>query len=435
MLDSSLSDRIHNKIKEKDITNLTGKSLEYILEELEIYHTELLAQNEELKEKEEMLLSLNEEYNQLFNNTAIPHVVISNEMRINKINNKAKEDFEILKHYNLFNTSLLKLFKKNQMKSFIEWIISYNYETKSLKIDCKVKENTYRKYEIVAKNLNKKSIILSFIDIDVQTKLFEEIEILNKNLEKKISEEVDKNRELDLMLLQQSRLAQMGEIISMIAHQWRQPLGAISSVLLFIKTKYDTRSTNNDTEFEKITIEKLSSVDKYINFLSQTIDDFRNFFKKNNSHVEIALNEIIEKATYLIKPILSNKNIVLEYDFQSKSKVKVYLNEIIQVLLNIIKNSEENYVENKITNKKIKITTQENEEFFIIKVLDNGGGIKEEIKEKVFDPYFSTKLEKNGSGLGLYMSKVIVQEHHNGVLYFKNTKDGAEFTVGIRKNK
>ncbi len=259
-------------------------------------------------------------------------------------------------------------------------------------------------------------------DITYRKKMENELISLNQNLEEKIRSEVEKNREKDKAMLQQSRLAQMGEMISMIAHQWRQPLAAISatSVNLIMKAQLD--KLDNDSA-----IELGEKISEYSQHLSSTIDDFRDFFKQGKEKKETTFNQLVEDVFKIVEVSIKNKNIELVTQLDSQDVFNTYPNELKQVLLNLMKNAEEVLLEKKIKNPTITIQTQGN----ILKVSDNAGGVPDDIIGKVFDPYFSTKTSKNGTGLGLYMSKIIIEEHCGGELSVENSDEGAVFSVKL----
>ena len=264
--------------------------------------------------------------------------------------------------------------------------------------------------------------IISYMAVreDITDKI--KIDMLNKNLKEKIRSEVEKNREKDKAMLQQSRLAQMGEMISMIAHQWRQPLAAISatSVNLILKAKLD--KLDNDSA-----IELGEKISEYSQHLSATIDDFRDFFKPNKKLVDTNYKELIDSVLTIIETSIINKNIELKQQLQSETLLSTYPNELKQVILNLIKNAEDILLEKEIEHPFIMIETQDN----ILRVKDNAGGVPDDIIEKVFDPYFSTKTKKDGTGLGLYMSKTIIEEHCGGELSVYNDEFGAVFEITL----
>ena len=263
-----------------------------------------------------------------------------------------------------------------------------------------------------------------------QNALRKELEKLNNTLEQRVQEELAKNTLKDKKLLDQSRFAQMGEMISMIAHQWRQPLGAISLIMANISVKYDLKSFDLNTKDgqenqEKYVLERIARVDALVERLSVTIDDFRNFYKPNKEKVELSLQEVSEKSLDIIETSLVYDKIELIREYHSFDKLYLYDSEIMQVLLNIFKNAQDNFKERKIKNPFIRIRTHEKQIF----ISDNGGGIDDDVLEKIFDPYFSTKNEKNGTGLGLYMSKIIVEDHHNAKINARNEGDGVCFII------
>ncbi len=256
------------------------------------------------------------------------------------------------------------------------------------------------------------------------------IEEINRNLEDKIKEEVDKNREKDKQLLQQSRLAQMGEMISMIAHQWRQPLAAIGSTssALTIKAK------RNKLDNQQI-IELSGKISTYTQHLSETIDDFRDFFRSNKELSETTYNEMISSVLSIVEMSIRNKNINLNQKLECTDKFHTYTNELKQVILNLVKNAEDVLTDRDIKEPYIEIRTFSNSGYYILEVSDNGGGIDTDIVDHIFDPYFSTKKDKNGTGLGLYMSKIIIEEHCKGKLNVSNSKDGAVFQIVLGEIK
>jgi signal transduction histidine kinase len=240
----------------------------------------------------------------------------------------------------------------------------------------------------------------------------------------KVKSEIEKNREKEKLMLHQSRLAQMGEMISMIAHQWRQPLNNLSILNQSIIIKYKRGGLNDDF----IEYFKLNS-SKQITNMSKTIDDFRDFFKPEKEKVEFVINDIITDTLELIKPLFSKQKIKINFYSNETYHIKGYPNELGQAILNIINNAKDALVENKIPDKKIDITLEKDQDNISLSISDNANGIPQEIIDKIFDPYFSTKDEKNGTGLGLYMTKIIVEDHMKAKLIAKNTDNGAMFKI------
>jgi signal transduction histidine kinase len=253
-----------------------------------------------------------------------------------------------------------------------------------------------------------------------------ELKLLNNSLESRIAKELEINHQQQEELIKKSRHAQMGEMISMIAHQWRQPLAAISSSVNTLKL----RNMLGDYEKEYFE-ERLDRISSYAQHLSGTINDFRDFLKSQKHKKESSLDDIANGVFSIISPIVKNKNIELSTQYSASQKIMTYPNELKQVVLNLIQNAIDTLDENGIENPLITLRTYKKEDKLILEVEDNGGGIPKNIIENIFDPYYSTKKSKDGTGLGLYMSKIMVEEHCNGLLSVCNNKDGALFAIEV----
>lgn len=261
---------------------------------------------------------------------------------------------------------------------------------------------------------------------DAERKHKKEIELLNASLEERIKVEVNQNMIKDRQMLQQSRLAQMGEMIAMIAHQWRQPLSAISASSAILRINAELDSLENDS-----VIETSNKINKLVKHLSSTIDDFRNFFKSNKKEELTTYTRVVDGVLGIIQSSLDSKGIKVILELECEDEFVSYANELKQVLINLITNSQDALLENKVKDPYIKIKTYVLDEKYILEVSDNGGGIKSEILDQVFDPYFSTRLNKDGTGLGLYMSKLIMENHCRGKLSCENRDDGVCFTMEL----
>ena len=263
--------------------------------------------------------------------------------------------------------------------------------------------------------------------IHFQNELLHEKQKNEQFLKSEIEKQHQEIKEKTAILLQQSRHAEMGEMISMIAHQWRQPLTAISSLAGTLQIKIAMNTYEKD-----FFNERLKEVSSFSQHLSSTIEDFRNFFQLNKEKNIFNLQLTINKALKLNDSLFKRENISVETHLDSGLEIKSFENELIQVFLNIFKNSQDALVEKNIQEPKIIINLFEDADKNIkITIEDNAGGVPNEIATKIFEPYFSTK-SKNGTGLGLYMSKTIIEEHCNGDLFFNNTDVGACFTILLR---
>ena len=251
----------------------------------------------------------------------------------------------------------------------------------------------------------------------------EELQELNNTLEKRIKSEVEKNRQQQFLLLQQSRLVQMGEMISMIAHQWRQPLNILGMLNQTIILKYKENKLNDES------IDYFKNNSKLqITQMSQTIDDFRNFFKPEIEKEEFYINEVIHNTINMVKPIFTHEGIHINLEIKVEPKMIAYPNELGQAILNIINNAKDALIEKNVKEKTISISLFQNDNHPTLTISDNAGGIPKEIIDKIFEPYFSTK-EKNGTGLGLYMTKIIMEDHMNAKIDVTNNTGGAVFTI------
>jgi len=238
----------------------------------------------------------------------------------------------------------------------------------------------------------------------------------------KVQEEEKKSKFQEEMIREQSRLAQMGEMISMIAHQWRQPLSAIAAASGSLQLKAKRDRLDKETA-----IEIGDKIKGFSLHLSETIDDFRNFFKTNRQENETSFEKVLLSVLGIIEGSLKKNRIELSIEIQNTQSFKTFENELKQVILNLLKNAEDALVDNQIENPYIDIVITKN----VFTIKDNAGGIAQDIIEKIFDPYFSTKTKKDGTGLGLYMSKMIIEDHCKGKIEVSNETTGAKFKITL----
>ena len=239
---------------------------------------------------------------------------------------------------------------------------------------------------------------------------------LNAQLNEKIKIEIEKNEEKNRILIQQSRMASMGEMLENIAHQWRQPLSTISVAASGMEIKKEF-STLSDKEF----FEAIDHIKKSTQYLSNTIDDFRSFFSKNKKTSQINISDTIEKSLELMGNSFLHHKINLVKNLKSIETTSLE-NELIQVLMNILTNANDALRHTVNPDKYIFIDTFQNENQLIIQIKDNAGGINDDIIDKIFEPYFTTKHQFNGTGIGLYMSKLLMEKHLKGELTVKNVE-------------
>jgi len=260
------------------------------------------------------------------------------------------------------------------------------------------------------------------LEQDILNEMVEELAQLNEQLQTEFNE----RKHQEQLLVQNSKLAAMGEMIGMIAHQWRQPLSSISTLAGNLQVYLDLDMFNKD-----LFIELLNDINNHAQYLSNTINDFRHFFKPDNPQDMVVMNRVIEDTLNIIGKSLEYKNIALIKEYSFSIPILTYPNELTQVFLNLIKNASDAFVDKGVVKPQVTILGIETNDYVEVKVYDNAGGIPEDIIDKIFDPYFSTKGPGIGTGLGLYISRTIVQEHCRGQLWARNTEEGACFTIKL----
>jgi len=289
----------------------------------------------------------------------------------------------------LLQLSCVKLTKQEDRKLSKSILSTAKREGKISKIKktCIKKDGSEVYLELSLTLLPSKEAFAAVVNSLEETKKLEE---LTRNLSIKIREEVQKNREKEKTMLHQSRLAQMGEMISMIAHQWRQPLSAISA-------------TSADLSMKKPNKEKRT----------------------------IMIEDIFTSALNIIEASIKNKNIKIKKEFECNDTIQTYPNELKQVVLNLLKNAEDALLEHEVKNPTIVLKTTKDKKYIYLTVSDNAGGVPKDVIENIFEPYFTTKEKQDGTGLGLYMSKIIIEDHCKGFLEVKNSDIGAVFSIKI----
>ncbi|MEA1955364.1 MAG: hybrid sensor histidine kinase/response regulator [Campylobacterota bacterium] len=263
-----------------------------------------------------------------------------------------------------------------------------------------------------------------------------QIDLVDKteNLENLISTQVEQIRSKDSLLIEQSKKAEMGQMIATIAHQLKQPLNVINAIVSGAQL---TLMLGDEVDMDEMS----NKVQEEVKFMSETIDMYRTFFSSSKEKKLASLEKTIETTLDIIGANTLSVHLVKDYK-NDLGFIKIYSNEIIQCVMNLIKNAQDHLNEMKIKKKVIKISTDENKKYQIITVHDNGGGVPEEIQEKIFENYFTTKCEDKGTGIGLHLVKQIIEDKHNGKVYVKNeileyediSEMGAKFVIKLRKS-
>ncbi len=256
-------------------------------------------------------------------------------------------------------------------------------------------------------------------------------EVMNEmlgDLEERIFSEIEEKTKQEKLLIQQSKLASMGNMIGNIAHQWRQPLSEISAVLMNMQVKKEHNDLS-DEEFER----SVEECDIILSHMSNTISDFQNFFKPSKEKTRFSLQEECKKASYIIESSLKYNSIEFQIDIEDDCEVLGYPREFSQAILNILSNAKDVLKQRTIEKPYIKLTLKEGKRYAIVKIEDNAGGVKSKIIDRIFEPYFTTKQRSKGTGIGLYMSKIIIEDNMHGFIDVKNSKYGAIFTIKLIK--
>jgi len=251
-----------------------------------------------------------------------------------------------------------------------------------------------------------------------------QLDELNHHLAQRISSAVAEIRAKDELLILQSRQSAMGEMIGNIAHQWRQPLNNIALIVQVLQRI----CTCGEVSREEVR-GQFETVMKIIMYMSKTVDDFRSYFAPDKAKVRFSLSSSIEKALELVTSAFENFGIGIEFESAKTDTVRGYPNEFAQVMLVILGNARDQLIENAVEMPRISIRTFRENGSIVVTVRDNGGGIPADVLTKIFEPYFTTKEQGKGTGIGLYMSKMIIEKHMDGRLTAMNLEDGAEFRI------
>jgi PAS domain S-box-containing protein len=292
------------------------------------------------------------------------------------------------------------------------------------------------RYDVTAevelkKSLEQKDKELEELNQNLEQKVKEQtkqLKELNKTLKQRVLEEIKKNEEKQKLLFWQSRMASLGQMLANIAHQWRQPLTELNLTLFNMKKA----SINHNEE----KIQELYKESKtLISSMSSTIEDFTNFFNPQKDKKSFEIKSAINEALFILKKLLEIENINIQINIPNNYKIIGVANELSQVIVNLIQNSKDAFIQNNIKDKTIIIDVKEqiiqSKKYLLLEIKDNAGGINKKHIEKIFDPYFTTKHKSQGTGLGLFMSKMIIEKSLEGELSHKNCDDGSIFTITI----
>lgn len=336
-----------------------------------------------------------------------------------ELQHKLFEQLVLLSLFALMIFSFTYLYFQKQffvLKQISDWIGDYTVDKTTNPFIC---TNSNAEIRTIISSTNK---MLGTID-DYRYQM----EQINTKLEQRIEAEVEQRRQKEQLLIHQSRLAAMGEMIESIAHQWRQPLNIIGLAMSNIEMKRQL-GVLNDTEI----VNNSDIINTNLTFMSNTIDDFRNFFNLNKERITFKPAQPINDIFHLLSEQLSYAKITYTLHNECSEEIYGVINEFKQVILNIVNNAKDAItMHNDQTGGKIDVHLRCGKKHLFIDISDTGGGIPPEIATRIFEPYFTTKFKKQGTGIGLYMSKVIIEQHFGGSITISNNNFGAVFTIQV----
>ena len=307
------------------------------------------------------------------------------------------------------NTTVIPILDE---KGEIEEFIAIRYDVTQEVFYKESLEKKERELELLNRELE--------IRVEAKTKALKE---LNETLEIRVKEEIQKNEEKQKVMFWQSRFASLGEMLANIAHQWRQPLTELSFTLFSLRK---AAIEANEKELETMYGESK----ELIQSMSNTIEDFSNFFKPDKQKEYFTVGESIEEALLLLKRVLEKDMIQVKTSYEEVHVLGIP-NEFTQVIVNLVKNARDAFVENGVLIREITIDVSQKEKQAVVTIEDNAGGIKEKERYKIFEPYFTTKHTSQGTGLGLFMSKMICEKGFNGALDVRSKKGTTKFIIMI----
>ena len=255
------------------------------------------------------------------------------------------------------------------------------------------------------------------------------IKKLNKDLHSKIEQAIEEAQKKDRILYQQSKLVSMGEMIEVIAHQWRQPLSEINSSVLVLDSILDSKNID-DPKVE----DSLLEIESLTDYMSKTIDEFQDFYAPDKEKKYFTYNSIINNAISIVNANLISNNIELSLNLKDEVKLYGYSNELKEVLIIVLNNAIDAFKQKSVSFAKISLLLQKRDNTCVLLVSDNAGGVAKEYQNRIFEPYFTTKNKEHGRGIGLYIAKIIIEDSMEGSLRQYNTEDGATFEIilGVR---
>jgi len=406
-----------------------------LVHELHVHQIELEIQNAELRQARDELETLIEKYSDLYDFAPVAYFTIDRNGAIRTVNLRGTRLLDIDRS-RLLGLSFELFVKDDDRPFFIEFLrkvfASQVMESCEVRLAREGNDPFFVQIEAVA--FGGLDCRIAVIDIterrSVEAALAvrqSELEELNCSLEQRITQSVAELRRKDQMMILQDRLAVMGEMINNIAHQWRQPLNTLGLLIQKLPLFYDS------TDFTRKFLEENSAnAMKMIRHMSRTIEDFRNFFRSDKEKVTFNVSQVIENTISLVNKSFKEQQISVDFQTQGDPVINGYPNEFAQVILNILMNSRDALAGRNLEDAVICVNSFTERGKTVVTITDRAGGIDSAIIGRLFEPYFSTKGPDQGAGIGLYMSRTIIETNMGGSLTVRNTGDGAEFRIEVQ---
>ena len=413
----------------------TEGEMQGIVHELEVHQIELEMQNTELRQARDEVEKTLEKYTDLFDFAPVGYFNLDRNGDICAVNitgasllkversrllGRRFAMFVAAESRLIFNEFLDTVFTSQVKESFEVTLTREGNSTLTAQLEA-VTFQTGQECRVAVIDITERRVAENALDGKRR-----ELEELNSSLEVRIFQAVDELRKKDQIMILQDRMAVMGEMINNIAHQWRQPLNTLGLVIQQVPLYHEMGDLNS--EFLEENTRKSMEL---IQHMSTTINDFRNFFRSDKEMVTFGINQVIVRTLSLIEQSFQDQKINIAFDTVGNPSANGYPNEYAQVLLNILMNARDALVGNNTANALISIRAAEEGNTSVVTITDNGGGIPNEIIGRLFDPYFTTKGPDKGTGIGLYMSKTIIEKNMGGRLTVSNTELGADFRIEV----
>lgn len=338
---------------------------------------------------------------------------------------KFKELWDTIKSKNIYKGTVKNLAKDGSVFYVNTTIVPILGEEGGIKEFVAIRYDVTKEH-LLKEELLKKEMEYEELNRDLERRVAEqtkELKELNLTLEQRVKEEIAKNEERQRVMFWQSRHASLGQMLANIAHQWRQPLTELSLAMFNIKKSLQN---SNEEEFLKFYGESKHIIKN----MSETIDDFANFFNPHKQKHYFNITQSIQESVSLLQSVFDDEMITLRSNFEDIEVLGI-TNELTQVIINLINNSKDAFIHNSILIREIGISTKKESSFAVIEFSDNAGGIAKENIEKIFEPYFTTKHKSRGTGLGLFMSRMICEQGFGGTLDVRSKKNTTTFTIKI----